>query len=266
MSWEAFIAPAANLIGGFMDRAESRRAQSKQDDWNWRSLQFARDQFERNIQTRVKDARAAGIHPLFALGAAGAGGSFSAGVMPASGSALGEGIARAGEAISHARTKNPLQAMQSRLLAAQTKQAEAAASRDLAEAQALASTTKRREQAALTRPLVPGAGPTRIRLGETPPKPTHGVRAMEKYVREDGSTGWKYTEDMQMDEAGQILVGAQDAKHYATTAAEDAWNRMVARAAWREVQRQREMWTNPKYKLWRKLQRMKGRMAEEFSP
>lgn len=108
--------PLGDLISGafsFFGGRSAAKAQSRSnaenfahlDKWNARSESFAREQFEKGIQTRVADARKAGIHPLYALGMPGAGSpSFSAGGGAAS-SALGEGISRAGAAVGRAFKK-----------------------------------------------------------------------------------------------------------------------------------------------------------------
>lgn len=62
--------------GGDVDYKEQRRMMKKRIQWS------------------VKDAQAAGIHPLYALG-----GGYAPSPVPSTGSGLGEGITRAGEAI-----------------------------------------------------------------------------------------------------------------------------------------------------------------------
>lgn len=108
-----FISAGASLLGGLFGRkqtrSDNRQLLQHQDRWNQRSLDFATRQFESGIQTRVADAKKAGIHPLFALGASGGGGSpsFSVG-GGVSGNALGEGIARAGASLGRAAGRDPL--------------------------------------------------------------------------------------------------------------------------------------------------------------
>lgn len=122
------ISIGSNLLDGILSRNESRRA-------NARTEAFAREQFEWNknfIQNRTADAKAAGIHPLYALGAAGAGSpSFTAG----SADGLGRGIAAAGSVAGAALSKgakvNPLQ---QELLRSQIHAQKAAAANDLATA------------------------------------------------------------------------------------------------------------------------------------
>ena len=55
------------------------------------------DKYYNQLQDRVKDARAAGLHPLFALGG---GGSISPTMGGTTGSSMGDGVARAGQAVA----------------------------------------------------------------------------------------------------------------------------------------------------------------------
>jgi hypothetical protein len=102
------IGLGSSLLGGFLGNKSQKRAISNSNYWNQQSLDFEREKFTRGIQTRVNDAKAAGIHPLYALGAPGAGSpSFTSG---GGGNALGDGIANAGRALQPTRGKaNPLQ-------------------------------------------------------------------------------------------------------------------------------------------------------------
>lgn len=67
--WDSIIPAAANLIGGFL-------GESGADDRSGTSLAFGREQMaaqkefaQNGVRWRVDDAKAAGIHPLYALGA-----------------------------------------------------------------------------------------------------------------------------------------------------------------------------------------------------
>lgn len=107
----SFLGPASigaglDFIGGMLGRSDANKArktalgaesQFRREDrqfqthWNQRQEAFAREQFEKAIRTRVADANAAGLHPLFALGAAGASSpTFVAGQAP-TGSYVGAG-------------------------------------------------------------------------------------------------------------------------------------------------------------------------------
>lgn len=159
----AGIGAGANLLGGLLGRSSERRAADRAEYWNQASHALARESFDWNksyIQNRVADAKKAGIHPLYALGTPGAGASFSAGQAP-TGSALGTGIARAGEAAASMlgrRKKDPLAALQADHLRAQIGATNAQGARDNAEALLASSRMKRLEQEALVRPTTYGVG------------------------------------------------------------------------------------------------------------
>lgn len=77
-----------------------KRSTAREDFWNERAWKHARDQFTQGIRYRVKDARLAGIHPLFALGANIPGGSpsFAVGSDRAAGSSFSRGLETVGRA------------------------------------------------------------------------------------------------------------------------------------------------------------------------
>lgn len=85
------ISAGANLIGGIFGQSSSAKQAERQMD-----LQV--DMAKRGVRWRVADAKAAGIHPLAALGAQTA--SFSP--IPITGNDFGAGIAAAGQDISRA--------------------------------------------------------------------------------------------------------------------------------------------------------------------
>lgn len=99
----AAISAGSSLLGGLFGRKQ-------QDKVNAQSMALNREQFERiqtrSIQDRVADAKAAGIHPLFALGASVSSASASP-FVPDTGNYLGEGIAAAGGAAANALTSRP---------------------------------------------------------------------------------------------------------------------------------------------------------------
>lgn len=122
------IGLGSSLLGGLMSRNSQRKA-------NAQSQAFAREQleFQKNfVQTRVADAKAAGIHPLYALGASGPGSpSFSAGTADG----LGAGIAAAGQAAGSAlRRGGKINPLQQELLQSQIAGQKAKAASDLATA------------------------------------------------------------------------------------------------------------------------------------
>lgn len=117
MSWGSVIAAGGSLLGGILsdkaagDRHDSQMAMSE------RQLQMQKQFAQEGIRWRVADAKAAGIHPLYALGASipsyspatfvpgDGGGSFGRG--------LGEAASHFGRAIDAART--PEEQVDSRL-------------------------------------------------------------------------------------------------------------------------------------------------------
>ncbi len=138
----ALVSGAASLAGGFLSRGGGI---SKTMTGYYREEDRKRE--DTRIQRTVADAKAAGIHPLFAMGAVPAtgGGSFMPGQSP-SGSALGEGISRAGAQIARGMGRKG----QDLLLASQIKSNEASAARDMASAAATDSARKRAEAEALS--------------------------------------------------------------------------------------------------------------------
>lgn len=186
---------AAPVIGGiFKKKSTDRQVEAARDAsaltredqnyWNQVSIDFANKQFEeakrqfgilddrasRAVRTRVLDAQAAGIHPLFALGqsanlsptmSAGSP-SFATGAgdpsLPITGSALGEGIGRAATALASLeqdRRQNRAAAReekrQAALHAANLKAISARTKVDEMTAARIASETKRAEQTALVK-------------------------------------------------------------------------------------------------------------------
>lgn len=124
-----------SLASGFLGAKSSKK-----------SLKEARRQFnaqmDESIQRRVADAKAAGVHPLFALGASvGASPTTIAG-QSNTGSMVGESIAEAGRAVSNYAQGKGLQRVQQ----AQIRSAEANATRDEAEAQLALARAKKLEQ------------------------------------------------------------------------------------------------------------------------
>ncbi len=102
MVWPAVIAAGASIAGSLISKGGGSNI-GRQHDVAMQDRQWAQD--ELFIQNRVRDAKAAGIHPLFALGASGGGGGYQVTGQSDSGSFLGEGIARAGQQIAQGMRK-----------------------------------------------------------------------------------------------------------------------------------------------------------------
>ena len=109
----SLITGGASLLGGMLGGGDTGPGKTAQ----LRSYKLAKDQFEyqktlnqNQIQYKVADAKAAGLHPLYALGS-------SANFSPTSytptgqnetGSALGRGIAEAGRSVGNLIAQNAL--------------------------------------------------------------------------------------------------------------------------------------------------------------
>lgn len=87
------VASVGSLFGGGDGGAKER------DFWNKRAWKHTRDVFTQGLQYRVADAKKAGIHPLYAIGASmNASPSFQMGSGPEAGSAFSRGLGAVGEA------------------------------------------------------------------------------------------------------------------------------------------------------------------------
>lgn len=143
----AAISAGASLLGGAMNRRSAKKA-NKQAQY-----QFDQ-QMDHSVSRRVADARRAGIHPLYALGAsAGASPTIMAG-QHASGSAISDAGAAIGSGLAaHSQGKQNMRAAELeriRLLelnAAQIEAQKASANADNALAMQRLSDMKRAEQA-----------------------------------------------------------------------------------------------------------------------
>lgn len=66
--WGAVISAGAGLLGGAINRQTSTGRDDAAEAFNW-NAQLQREFAQNGIRWRVEDAKAAGVHPLFALGA-----------------------------------------------------------------------------------------------------------------------------------------------------------------------------------------------------
>ncbi len=206
------------LVGGGIADAKQRKADAKY-------LTQAQSQFDQqmdfSVQRRVKDAKAAGIHPLFAMGASvGASPTLSAGGSSRAGNSMGRAMQSVGQALGLVNRNK------------------AAALRDVAEAQLLDSERRRIEQDAVSQgrdspgamgPPVPKPyaysgeqtqmGPAAYYAPEVPLSKRTGVRAGTPPAKlelkmPDGRDIELFTEDAQADEINQIEIVRQRAIHY----------------------------------------------------
>lgn len=128
-----FIGPAISAAGSLLGGVLSRKGQGDANDQN---AQLQREFAQNGIRWKVEDAKAAGLHPLYAIGGAGATFTPSAqNVM----SDMGQSVARAASAFSSVGEQE--------LRAANIKALEASATKDLAAAQAFSSEAARNNQA-----------------------------------------------------------------------------------------------------------------------
>lgn len=217
----------ASLLGGMFDRGERRDAVSSTERWNQRGEAWAREQYDRAqaerarfLQDRVADARKAGLHPLFALGAGGpnvGSTSFVAGQHP-SGSGLGSGIAEAGRAMASATGPGKrMAAKHEALLDAQIREANARA--DWTSEQARASALKRSEQAVMTSGVAPEFPITKkalapVPLAKRPWESTKRLSIPEKIriEQDDGRHVPGLNPDAGLDEVGQVYYIYQKAR------------------------------------------------------
>lgn len=97
----ALIGAGANLIGGMLGRSAQQEANETAQRNADRNIALQKEFAQTGIQWKVEDAKKAGIHPLYALGASTTSFSpVSVGSVPETG--LASGIAAAGQDISRA--------------------------------------------------------------------------------------------------------------------------------------------------------------------
>ncbi len=93
MVWPAVIAAGASIVGGLISKSSGASS-----GWSKQVYADQKVREDSQFQRAVVDAKAAGLHPLFALGSSA---NYSpSGSYAQTGSAAGEGIARAGEHIA----------------------------------------------------------------------------------------------------------------------------------------------------------------------
>lgn len=163
----ALIQTGGSLLGGLIGGKDAKKAVKKQYKYQ---KEFAKNQ----LQWRVQDAKAAGLHPLFALG--GGGGTsptFMAGQSPM-GSAIADSAAAIGSAVAGrpSELSKQLQSAQIQSINSQTErnQAEAALARSQAARVAqTANVTPSIASAVVDEALAPGTqvGATRVSPVET---------------------------------------------------------------------------------------------------
>lgn len=151
MSWIGpAISAGASLIGGFL----GRDAQKDQNAFAQQQFAWQQKLAKEGIRMRVADAKAAGIHPLYALGAQGA--SFSP-VSSVGETGLASGLAAAGQDLSRAFNATRTQPERSEAAAVTKLQLEGMALDNDIKRATYASAVQRLAQA--QNPPIPAVGP-----------------------------------------------------------------------------------------------------------
>lgn len=99
--WEALIGAGSKLIGGYMNSNAQDNANAANAAQNQLNLAYQHEANTKNIQWKVADAKAAGIHPLAALGVSAAGGP-TATIGQTANTSMGDAVSDAGQDISRA--------------------------------------------------------------------------------------------------------------------------------------------------------------------
>ncbi|QXP08044.1 MAG: DNA pilot protein [Arizlama microvirus] len=98
MGWGAVLSAGADLAGGILGQGSQKDAIESNEDIFRQNVQLQTDFAKNGIRWKVEDAKAAGIHPLYALGANTASFSpVSVGSFPES--PLGDSISRMGQSV-----------------------------------------------------------------------------------------------------------------------------------------------------------------------
>lgn len=255
--FETLLPLGLDLLGGIMGRKSQKRATDAQNRLYQQSLNQAQGQFDaqmdQSIQRRVSDAKKAGVHPLFAMGASvGASPTLSAGQPPRqpTGSAMGDALTAMSEKLGFNRVN-----------AAQ-------AARDEAEAQLLNSQRKRIELELMSqgrdgartyaygeKPVEQGSdvayGQPTFYQPEIPkhaPGKPHLVAGTKPGFIEikmpDGRVVENYDPDLGLDEIGQINYALERARHYTTDAM--FWTHERVRKYIERQKKRRVTWQRPK--------------------
>lgn len=193
----ALIGAGAAIVGGALSDRSNRKVAEATND---RSAEIAaqeralqREFAQSGIRWRVEDAKAAGLHPLFALGGAGA--TYTPqpiSLMTPDQSGLGRGLAEAGQNVSRAiqaqqtAAERQLQALQLGLLHAQVQKEFAIASYYRSEA-------ARNRQTAIQASGIPEGTVTVGELGQVKVVPDEqiSVRPEEKHVTAGEHGAWR---------------------------------------------------------------------------
>ena len=226
--WGIFGAVSDLLQMGNANANARRDRRFNRDVLNTSRQQF-NAQMDESIQRRVKDAQAAGIHPLFALGASvGASPTTAVGnTSPGRTYSAGRGIAGLGAALAEAQIRATNAEAEKSESEAALADSEAATLR-----QTLASAGRDIQAIQLPDPgttLLTGKGPNEYYGPALPVNPevpvsqSVGVRAgnepgMVRMQLPDGRTVDTYNPELGLDEIGQLNYVIQRSRHYVADA------------------------------------------------
>lgn len=200
---EALIPAGANIIGGLIGKSSADAARDQSWQLAQQNIALQREFAQNGIQWRAEDARKAGIHPIYALGGAGASFSPVSGAFSAD-TSLPQALAAAGQDIGRAidTTRNAPARADARV-ATQLALEKAGLENDLLRAE-IASKTGRLRQ--VSSPPMPGAAdpyliPGQSQSGLVTGKPLEVTNAPKNQPHSEGgaipdvgyartSTGW----------------------------------------------------------------------------
>jgi len=95
------LSSVGSLIGNNQDQIAAQKARDQQNDISERNIALQKEFAQNGLRWKVEDAKAAGIHPLYALGASGA--SFSpVSQTPVSGPSMSQTLSDVGQNIGRA--------------------------------------------------------------------------------------------------------------------------------------------------------------------
>lgn len=216
----SLISAGGSLLGGLLGKSSADK-RAKQ------TAALAREMAQYGIRWKVKDAKKAGIHPLYALGAS----SNISPTLPA-GDTLGASVAEAAASVGRGMVGKK----QSELIDQQIQESKSRQMLNEAQSVALAGQDTARQGARTfgdanldvamgvqTWPppdskqeiveVVPTQVPT-TKPGDRSTKAGNQPFFVE-YTRKDGTIGRALNPDLGMDEVGQVYVAAAEGKHWA---------------------------------------------------
>lgn len=106
--WEALIGAGTKLLGGWMNQNATENANAANLAQQQTAAAYQHEANTKNIQWKVADAKAAGLHPLAALGVQPASG-YSVGVGQSANTSMGDAVSGMGQDISRAITASRTQ-------------------------------------------------------------------------------------------------------------------------------------------------------------